>query len=781
MKVSTCFFSLLLISNFLLAKSPLLGPRLTFILAARQAGLAERFHLPSFDRIPVTLTFSAAPAADELSLIENAGIDYQRIRGEILGSSRVKVGFLDGRSFNSEVVPSQINLVEIETTWQPHHAYPLVVSRPQIEAEQVWQLASPPNAGKGILIADLDTGINHFHPMFFFADGDTFTWTDVNQNSQFDPGIDGVDYDQSGSISPAEVLQLIEVSTGGALTNPPGYNPSLDWIYTDSNLNSQRDYGPQAGFTESDPAYGEPIFISLDQNGNDLLDVTEPVVMLKTSKVRKVYQSDGVIRERGVDMIHNEGDYYNHGTPVGGILLGGIPGVHRMAGIAPQAELLMGVNVYVPDPPFIHTMEFLAPWAAGEGADIILYEDGEWIWQYMDGSSALETMIDDFSVQGIMQVVPAGNLSGGQMHTSDSLAAMDSLETQIDIAFPYGQTKLWGNFLWLGDSAALRFKLKLPGGSWVSLPGDGSFISTGNYQLYSNYSRSSRGTNRFDFAILITSGSLSGSYVFRVINTANQPVEYHAYEVDNLSSWYGYSQWLDDNNEHTVTWPATADQAFTVAAYDPRSPVQARNAFSGRGARIDGMRLVDIAAPGSVVYSATRSGPSIGAFSSFGGTSAAGPHVAAACALLFQLLGQNEVALVKDAIKQSANTDNIIATFPNHEWGYGRIRAFQAAMHLYTPIEPPVSPLPNDFQVQVYPNPFNSSTQIQFRVPVSGSGEITIYNLPGQMVYHHSFQGTSAEEINVFWRAEEQSSGIYLLAVEINGRIRAVRKLVLVK
>ena len=781
MKNLLFILSILLIHFAYLPAKNIIGPRLKFVISAYKYGVNERYNLPPAAKIPVTIMFESSVKFEETSFLEEAGIKQVEYAGTLLGSKRVLLGFVNLNSMSfSQLRKSSIT--EIETVWRPHHAYPLLISRPQIEAEQVWQLANPTVTGKNILIADLDTGINHFHPMFFFADGDTLAWIDVNKNGLYDAGIDGIDLDSSGIISVNEILRHIEANFNSPfINNPPGYNPSIDWIYIDSNQNLQRDYGTSAGFTENDPGYGELMFITQDLNGNDQLDAGEQLVMLKTSKVRKVYQTNGVVRERGVDMIQNEGDYYGHGTQVCGILAGGVAGVHQFAGIAPDAEILMGVNVYIPDPPFIQTMEFLAPWAANEGADIILYEDGEWIWQYMDGSSALETMMDDFSNQGIMQVVPTGNLAGGGMHTSGLVPALDSTVIRLSVDFPSGQTKIWGTFLCLGDSGALNYRLLLTSGKWFSLPDDGSFISAGLYQVYGNRSRSSRGTNRMDFIISVSSGSIEGRFHFRLINSSSNSINYHAYETDNVSGWSGSTRWVKDNDDGTVTWPSTADKAFSVAAYNPRSPQQTLNNFSGIGARIDGIRLVDITAPGSTVYSTSSSASNYGGFTYFGGTSSAGSHVAGACALLFQSLGQNDVQLVKDAIGSGANTTNIGSSLPDDVWGYGRIRAFQAVNILINPIQVSSNQIPKKVELHTFPNPFNATTRIQFTPDKTGSWDIIIYNVLGEKIDEYNFQINSIQPVTFYWNAQIYSTGSYFVLLKNRDNVLALKKLTLVK
>jgi len=779
-RIVALFFALFMIIQSVHAGTRI-GPRLQFLIKAQQSGNSAFYDLPELEKIPVTFTFDRQITSEVWDILEKNGFQPHLIKDKPLRSQRVLVGYLPRPTENLTHFSHIPYLLEIETSWRPHHAYPLPVSREQIEANQVWQLGQPNITGKNVLIADLDTGINHFHPMFFFADGDTFPWIDVNANLQFDPATDGVDYDLSGLIGPDEILKYIQVSTSSAVTNPGGYNPSLDWIYLDHNQNSERDYGPGYGFTESDPGYGEPIFISLDLNGNDLLDVGELLVQLKTSKVRKVYQSNGVIRERGVDLIHNEGDSYGHGTPVSGILLGGVADIHQFAGIAPDAEMLMGVNVYILDPPFIQTMEVLAPWAAAEGANVILYEDGEWIWQYMDGSSALETMIDDFSNQGIMQVVPAGNLAGGGMHISGDIAANDSSQATLQVYQASGQQHIWGSIIWQGDSASLNFKLSIAAGGWNILPGDGSFLNIGNTQVYSFLSRSSRGTNRLDFVISATSGSLTGTFSFRLINHVGQNLSFHGYNWDDHSGWSGLTRWVGANDEGTVTWPATADQALAVAAYNPRNSQQPINSFSGRGARIDGMRLVDIAAPGSTVYSTSASSFNYAGFSAFGGTSSAGPHVAGAVALLLNLLGTPDVTLIKDAISQSADISNLSGMFPNNTWGYGRIRIHQAGQKLLTPIAIHGPPIPGEINLQVYPNPFNSVSRLRFAADKAGPWQIHVYNTLGQRMASYLIQTPTSGLYEFNINAQSWSSGLLLVILEYEGEKRAVKKISYIK
>ena len=108
-----------------------------------------------------------------------------------------------------------------------------------------------------------------------------------------------------------------------------------------------------------------------------------------------------------------------------------------------------------------------------------------------------------------------------------------------------------------------------------------------------------------------------------------------------------YSGYIGDATR-SVASPATVPDCVGVASYSTRADTYAGDMtggsfdlsyFSGRGPRIDGVSLLDIAAPGNFdIFSAASadSGYVAGAYSMFGGTSAAGPHVAGAAALLLQ-------------------------------------------------------------------------------------------------------------------------------------------------
>ena len=78
--------------------------------------------------------------------------------------------------------------------------------------------------GKGVVIGDVDSGVDVFHPMFFFADGGDYNWIDVNGDGRFTPGKDAVDLNNNNEADQSEILRFIPMKdkTFGAL----GLNPN---------------------------------------------------------------------------------------------------------------------------------------------------------------------------------------------------------------------------------------------------------------------------------------------------------------------------------------------------------------------------------------------------------------------------------------------------------------------------------------------------------------------------------------------------------------------------
>lgn len=644
------------------------------------------------DCAEVSIRFTHELNNSEIQSIEALGIRFTRIDTEI-----AHIGTIYGARVPWDRTGHLANLPEvvlIESVWQPKVVPPLEISVPEIKADQVWEITDDLGrevTGKGVKIAVFDTGIDVFHPDFFRADGESYDWIGVNGNDAFDAGTDAVDLNGNGVADPSEKLNFIDATYGGSPdypyivngTNDGVFRADMDWLYNDANNNGKRDYGVANGFTETDPTYGERLFIVNDANHNNGLDAGEKIIALGTSKIYKTLNKDGVTRTRGVNLIQTQPDIYGHGTSVCGVLSGGTIG-RRYVGVAPDADLLV-VDSY--DNPYTTYI----PWAESNGADVMLYEFGSWTFQFLDGSSNVEQMIDTEAEKGITQIVPAGNLAGGKKHTITTVGGGGSSDINFDVPSGWGITCVMQTVLWRDTGNDMSFQITTPYGSTVNLPGDNTTVPIGDgHYVWSYRTNSPRGTAKFDVWICKWDGInylpvSTGTWGLKVTNIGASE-EIDGYIADDISSWGGGATFLNFvDDSRTVTWPATADSAVTVASYSTRGFVVAAgdlSTFSGRGPRIDGEHIMDITAPGNYdigsAMSKDQGTKALGKYWWFGGTSAAGPHVTGAAALMLQaspILTHNQI---KEVLRDTAREDAFTGSTPNENWGYGKLDVLSA-------------------------------------------------------------------------------------------------------
>jgi subtilisin family serine protease len=639
--------------------------------------------------IDVSIRADHILSAWEIKEFQDLGVQFCTVNGEI-----AQVGRIYGARVPVHVIwklADEKSVQFIESVWSPAVNAPLDVSIPNVNADTVWGLTDLNGrniTGQQVTIANFDTGIDVFHPDFWLQNGSTYSWIDTTGNSAFNPGADHVDLNGNGIGEPNEILDFFDAQ-GTAGNNDGIYQVDTDWLYNDSNTNGSRDYGLLAGYTESHPTYGELLFLVNDTNGNNTLDPGETIQALGTSKVAMTLNLGGFIRMRGVDLIQTDADTNGHGTGVAGILGGGSIG-RKYVGVAPDATVLSADRIS-------NSYTVYIPWAASNGADIMLYEFGGWVQHFMDGSSNLEQMINTQAANGIVQVVPAGNLASSNKHSQTVVpgGGATPLPFNVPVTAPNIQT-VYISVLWQTPANNLSFNLASPGASVAfpgTTPGWQFVIMADGHTVWYNRVTSSRGTARYDFVIVLNPVAAGGWTL--TVNNGGGAELIDGYIADNVTSWSGGAVWTAlTTDQQTITWPGTADAAITVASYSTRSrlgtvPVGDLSLFSGRGTRIDGTSIMDIAAPGNydVICAESKDVGAnlVGKYQWFGGTSAAGPHVAGAAALLLQnkpWLGHN---MVKTIIQMTARTDGFTGVCPNDNWGYGKLDCLGAILYNNAP------------------------------------------------------------------------------------------------
>ncbi|TFG30869.1 hypothetical protein EU528_07595, partial [Candidatus Thorarchaeota archaeon] len=671
------------------------------------------------ERIPVVVRFDSDFAPDMSRILSDLNIEFS------LGSQTTShVGpyyLLEGDQAGLETLISLGVVLDIAAQTRAQFLQsPRDISIPEINADDVWQALDDYGrnvTGEGILIADLDSGIDWRHPDLWFADGGTFMYVNSTMTG-FVNGTDAVDLNGDYTLTANEALYCLDLSRDGI------FNATTEWLWVDNVT--------QNAF----PDVGEPFFVANDTSGNGLLDGWEDLVMLGTPKTRYIVEKDGNPspslqvwdRELNLTISTHKDTMANgggHGTAVAGILLGGQLGFRRWVGVAPSAELMM-IRVIGDDFTTLSIEEGLA-YANATGADVILTEIGSWTYHYLDGSSLAEEMMDELVAAGIPVIAPSGNLGGSDKHSMFTTAPDTAY--QVDFAVPPAGGEITEDIANVyitvlsvnsTDFATCNFSLIMDRSSFPLPPitvylqpgsGYGNFNpSPGpvNFVVESFISASTRGTSMLGIWIHGVIPTITVPPFHQLNVTSPDVTVLHAYISDDQSSWSGGCTWTSDvSNNYQITWPSTADSAISVASYNTRYGIVGDLAsYSSRGPRIDEVAKQSIAAPGGYdIVTAYSNGttwllwfnnygslPYDAQFASyrlFSGTSAAGPHVAGCAALLLQI-DSTSGNQVKTIIELTARNDGFTGAVPNNDWGAGKLDVEAAAAILLADTEPPV-------------------------------------------------------------------------------------------
>lgn len=763
------------------------SPSLYFMKQGQLKGANKILQGNISQKAAVTIKFAYPPDANLLGELEKHGVSFKRDNGAILHSTHIYPATIYLDSLSSIAQFPEIE--KIENSYRPSASSTLNVSNPQVQASQVWHSAPNINIldGSGITIADIDTGIDIFHPGFFKPDAGTFQWIDSNHSGGFESGADYVDLNNNGLADTGEVLRFYDASFSdplGLMERTDGiYDADIDWLYNDANNNGSREYGPSAGFKETDPSFGERVFIIQDSNHNNRLDPGELLIGLGTSKIAAIYDGNGK-HFRGQNLFTTTGDLINHGTGACGIAGGQVPG-RRLTGMAPGIDIIMvnRLDVEVAEGTL---------WAKSLGANIFMYEYGSWVLEPLDGSSNIETMISDLYQSGYHQFTAAGNLAGPKRkkHSAFTLSAgaADSLVFNVpDVNIK----EVYISIVWRGMTPKPAITLKLNDSSSLTITGDQNKHVLGNNIVVSGFEYSSRGTSRMD--IIITSTvNIKGAFSLIFNNSYKTDIFLHGYISDNVTSWVDGTQFMNyvtDNG--TVCSPGTALKGITVGAYDPRGTRNIQgdiNDFSSWGMTVDGRRGVDLTAPGDIVYSLNShypTGNSPGGYIDFGGTSAALPHVAGCAALLVQARKVITPDNLCTALLTYALKDNYTGQVPNDIWGYGKLRIYDSFRSLNLVSVSNETFLPSAFSVsEGFPNPFNSTISFSITAPQLLPVDISIYNLLGQSLKKIVLKNHTGFFTFAWYGKNDEgksvSSGLYFVNFSIAGQSK-IKKVIYMK
>ncbi len=727
----------------------------------------------------LTLRFESPLSPLEIKTLERRGVAFVRHGGTLHSIANIYTAQVSWSALDALLADRRVVRMEAAVPLNQHP--PLDVSGPEIQADETHLSLGADSAfldGTGVVLMDLDTGVDVTHPVFFRPDGGSFDWIDVDSDGLFSPGIDAVDLDGDGAHTSAELLQLLDarvldydevpwVGTQAVL------DADVDWLYLDEDGDSQRGSGAGMGFTDADPAFGEPLFIVEDADGDGDLGLGERLLKLDSSKIIATLDGDDGEEHFSGDIIDTETDDNGHGTAVSGILLGEYDQYRKYRGVAPGASLILA-DIYGQGTSHVDAVA----WGEANGADVMLHEVGGWTGRFLDGTSNTELAIEAAHAAGTPQICPAGNIGKNYKHGSVQVPASGSWEGPYyfyasDYLETYGSETWWFTVLSLDSLANLELAMRESGTSdWVypTFPstsqcednGVGVYVcgtsdaSPAGTQMWSSY------MTRWENSVYSTPPTGWWQFWFR--NSDNQSIDLHLWVKDDITSWSGGVQFVGTPADQTyyvgdaassATTPSVVEDCVTVAAYSTRTDAVngdfSAGSFglassSGQGPRIDGASLVDIAAPGNfdVLSSASSTEEDDnnlpygeGVFTPFGGTSAAGPHVAAAAGLLLQAHPGTSPDDITTAIRSGAGTDSETSSaLPDETWGYGKLRIMDAVQAAdtspptYDLLQSPHALLPEATEIILAPNESLGAVP-QVTVTLDGNATSTLFDEDG--------------------------------------------------
>ncbi len=575
----------------------------------------------------------------------------------------------------------------------------------EVEAFDLWGVGPTPSqspAGYPFRIGLVDSGIDVYHPHMFRADGGAWPWVDVDGDGEFTLGIDGVDLDSDGSISDDERLLLMDYQY--LLRGPAAVEDrddelhvAWDYLYLDANDNGRRDWGPDAGYGEDSPGYGELMYLPDDANGDGRLSPTERLWLLDTSIVNAVWV-EGLVWTRGVDLLEAPEEVLtaSHGTLTGGIMTGGQRHPFRSnRGLLPNAEISVVALGTLAD-------------ISGEQLDMVDLATGlAWLTQDMDvdvanhswgqagdhvhrdGSDMFDAAIDALSAEGVVQACAAGNRRDDRLH---SLVTSDGGEAGFEVSVPLRvaaveMSSFNFDLYWSETSLEVTCTLRDPDGEEheVEETPDGDFLGR---HIGAFRSDSERGVAMLAIDIGEPSESTAvgeGSWMITCRHDGADPVDFHGYLTsdDDVSS--GTLHFPESSASHTIVSPALSDSCLAMGGYQsqfdyplgPGSKVGEMAYYSSEGPRIDGARSVDVIAPVDPVAPSTGLGVERNGYGVGSGTSSASPHGAAIAALIKAADPSLSPAEIRARIIAAAEptTDGPL---PDPHQGFGELRGYRA-------------------------------------------------------------------------------------------------------
>lgn len=468
-----------------------------------------------------------------------------------------------------------------------------------------------------------------------------------------------------------------------------------------------------------------------DTNGDEILDGSGPFggTLYTEQNINSALSGSGNI---------NQNDVVGHGTHVAGSAAGNgratgnsVP-AKTYVGAAPEADLIIVKATRQPGSRNFDTIDYINAIAFIDSIALVLNKP------YVinlslggsngphDGKDLSEQAIDHLvgdGKKGKAIVVSSGNDGNKAIHSGGTFSSsQNKYEINFSVPAYTPNTSNMDDYIifeaWHGSAYNFSVKLQTPGNNLIGPINSGS-----------DYGRDTSEGAVYISNALGGASALNGDKLIQI-----QIYDFTQTNVPKTGGWKvilegsagRYDLWLAGSTmdayltssfDYTMIagTPGTAFSAITVGSYITKNHWTDLNNnslglanlvigeisdFSSPGPTRDGRIKPEICAPGEMIAASYSSDATPGtAFTMFNtgsvqfpngfiardgkhalsqGTSFAAPHVTGAIALLLQQNQSLDAIQIRQALLDSAKTDNYTASTPNNNWGYGKTNALGA-------------------------------------------------------------------------------------------------------
>lgn len=616
---------------------------------------------------------------------------------------------------------------------------------------------------------------------------------------------------------------------------PRSLSPSLAKVVKDTRVDSVH-----AGLNLPEAFSGKDVIIGITDWG---FDYTHPMfydTLLQETRILKAWDqfrqigpspegyTYGTEISGSFDLLQfqcdtaNQYDYGTHGTHVAGIAGGSGAGT-KFRGMAYDANFLF-TTIQVNEAAAIDGIVWLKQNAENLGKRLVVNMSWGLYWVgTLDGNAYISQVIDNLSEEGVVFVSSAGNNGNETFHIKKEFGVDDTLKTLVNFNNYGYYPMMTGQALtmWGEEEKPFAFSIKVMDSNFDIIDETPFFdteeTESGFYEDYIVidedtifYNFIIEGSNEFNHrshAHMIINNKQNISHKIALFLTSENSIV-HVWNVIELSSGGGNwgaplsapkDGWTEGDGNYSISEPASARSAITVAAHSSETIIPSTGAmgggtlanFSSRGPTLDERVKPDISAPGVSVASSISSFTTVGygsyevvetvhfqdrdyVFLKYSGTSMSGPAAAGVVALMLQANPHLTPQEVKQILIETAREDIKTGTLPeegSNDWGHGKVTA-NAAIKKALEMQN-IDYFQKIDKCLVYPNPAKDIIHLiadaDFNVK-----SLEIFTYDGKRVIHENIS-------NNYYNVSSLKDGFYIVKITSTNNRVVSQKLVIRK